>query len=402
MALSILVPIIWILFEVLRRIRADAPKRVRAVKEFVVPSEGPRFRKRDKIEFMGRRVFRNAKAVGSFIRGGQGRKRKAMAKLVKKVFSRGTPEFQSQVYLPELPDEYLQEETDSVQDDGPLHGTLIPIVLKNLRVFGHIDNKIFIEVMKNICTVSLKAHDSLFKVGEHDENMYIIESGCINVFSTSRDPRTGEVQTTILKKVRSGEALFSLLSFIEHLGGRRKMYKTVSANATEDTKVIKISFNSFRESLLLRNESLSRVVQVVMVRLQRVTLLALHQYLGLGAELLSHSNRGGDKPTPMSRQSSKQHHELKAMLRKQMSFPESSELEHQSVQNEPAVYVTSPTVIVHKSEIERMNNDELKQLSVEAFQEILGLTNDDIENFASPIKDFININEPGKKNFKQK
>jgi hypothetical protein len=33
--------------------------------------EGPRFRKRDRLAFMGRKVFRNAKAVGSLIRGGQ-------------------------------------------------------------------------------------------------------------------------------------------------------------------------------------------------------------------------------------------------------------------------------------------------------------------------------------------
>ena len=37
---------------------------------------------------------------------------------------------------------------------------------------------------------------------------------------------------------------------------------------------------------------LCRVVQVVMVRLQRVTLLALHQYLGLGPELLNQADRG--------------------------------------------------------------------------------------------------------------
>ena len=35
-----------------------------------------------------------------------------------------------------------------------------------------------------------------------------------------------------------------------------------------------------------------RVVQIVMIRLQRVTLLALHQYLGLGAELIAKQHRG--------------------------------------------------------------------------------------------------------------
>ena len=37
-----------------------------------MPSADQRFRKRDKIEFVARRMSRNVKAVGSLIRGGQG------------------------------------------------------------------------------------------------------------------------------------------------------------------------------------------------------------------------------------------------------------------------------------------------------------------------------------------
>ena len=35
-----------------------------------------------------------------------------MSRLVRKVFSKGSPEFQSQQSMPGLPDEYLEEETD--------------------------------------------------------------------------------------------------------------------------------------------------------------------------------------------------------------------------------------------------------------------------------------------------
>ena len=62
-----------------RRLRSAAGVR-KAVKEFVVPGEGPRFRKRDRIAFMSKRVLRNAKAVGSYIRGGQGRKRRDVSR----------------------------------------------------------------------------------------------------------------------------------------------------------------------------------------------------------------------------------------------------------------------------------------------------------------------------------
>lgn len=61
MATFIILPLVWLLLQLVRRIRTDASSSVRAVKEFVAPTQGPRFRKRDKIEFMGRRVFRNAK-----------------------------------------------------------------------------------------------------------------------------------------------------------------------------------------------------------------------------------------------------------------------------------------------------------------------------------------------------
>ena len=37
-------------------------------------------------------------------------------------------------------------------------------------------------------------------------------------------------------------------------------------------------------------ESLVRVIQIIMVRLQRVTFMALHNYLGLGHELINKVN----------------------------------------------------------------------------------------------------------------
>lgn len=96
-----------------------------------------------------------------------------------------------------------------------------------------------------------------------------------------------------LKEVRAGEAIISLLSFLDYMGDRHRPFKTVSAKAMMDkTVVLKIPFAKFKQFFDEHPSGLSRVIQVIMVRLQRVTLLALHQYLGLGMELLSDSNRG--------------------------------------------------------------------------------------------------------------
>ena len=398
---SILITATWALIKLLTRIRTDAPNHVRAIKEFVAPGEGPRFRKRDKIEFVGRKVYRNAKAVGSFIRGGEGKKRRAIKKLVKKVFARGSPEYHSQSPMRSLPDEYLEE--DEASEDGKFPRTLM-IVFRNLRVFGHFDDNVFEELIKHITYINLRTNDTLFKIGENDENLYIVDSGAVSVFSSSKDPRTNEVQSSILKKVGQGEAIFSLLSFIEYLGGRHKTYKTVSAKATEETKIIKFSFKAFKDCFDLYPENLAKIVQVVMIRLQRVTLLALHQYLGLGAELLTHTSRGGNQI--IKRQTSQQQHELKKLLERQKSEPESEDVSPMQPPSSMSTSFTSPgdslseaallyspLIIQHKNEIELLNQDQLRKLSRDAFAEVLHLNDDQLEN--CDLLEHIYINEPG-------
>ena len=398
---SILITATWALIKLLTRIRTDAPNHVRAIKEFVAPGEGPRFRKRDKIEFVGRKVYRNAKAVGSFIRGGEGKKRRAIKKLVKKVFARGSPEYHSQSPMRSLPDEYLEE--DEASEDGKFPRTLM-IVFRNLRVFGHFDDNVFEELIKHITYINLRTNDTLFKIGENDENLYIVDSGAVSVFSSSKDPRTNEVQSSILKKVGQGEAIFSLLSFIEYLGGRHKTYKTVSAKATEETKIIKFSFKAFKDCFDLYPENLAKIVQVVMIRLQRVTLLALHQYLGLGAELLTHTSRGGNQI--IRRQTSQQQHELKKLLERQKSEPESEDVSPMQPTSSMSTSFTSPgdslseaallyspLIIQHKNEIELLNQDQLRKLSKDAFAEVLHLNDDQLEN--CDLLEHIYINEPG-------
>ena len=62
--------------KVKEKIPENIKKKVIAAKEFVVPPSGPRFRKRDKIAFVGQKMVKRVQAAGSYIRGGQGRKRK--------------------------------------------------------------------------------------------------------------------------------------------------------------------------------------------------------------------------------------------------------------------------------------------------------------------------------------
>ncbi len=273
--------------------------QVEAVRKFVVPGQGPRFRKRDRLAFLSRRALRNAKAMGSYIKGGQGRKRRDMARLVRGVFlQRGSPDAQSQMLRPDLPEEYLEEEggSESGRDGGP-GGAGVPealvLVLKNLRVFGHFDNAMLLELVRGIEHVTLRAGEFLFRVGDPDENMFVVESGSVSVFCEDQQHQREHGSVVELKQVKSGEPIVSLLSFLEHLSGKKGSFRTISARAVApDTRMIKFSFECFRAAFDKHPENLSRVVQVVMIRLQRVTFLALHQYMGLGSELLRPDHRG--------------------------------------------------------------------------------------------------------------
>ena len=57
--------------KVQEKIPENIKKKVIAAKEFVVPPSGPRFRKRDKIAFVGQKMVKRVQAAGSYIRGGQ-------------------------------------------------------------------------------------------------------------------------------------------------------------------------------------------------------------------------------------------------------------------------------------------------------------------------------------------
>ena len=310
MALGVVVIIaaLFVVYKCCQRLgmKPTIESRVKAVKEFVAPSKGPRFRKRDRMAFLGTKAMRNAKAVGTYITGRQGRKRRDMARLVKRVFLKGSPSASLAGELrPDLPSEYLEEEGSRGDYGDGTEGVpeSLVLVLKNLRVFGHFENTILLELMKNIEYVTLRANDYLFRVGDPDSGMFIVESGALSVCYESSEAGAGVIDKgdkneggspngVELKHVTPGEPIVSLLSFLDYLAGKRKVFKTVSARALQDTKLIKFSFESFKDCFDKHPENMAQVVQVVMVRLQRVTLLALHQYLGLGAELLSAQPRG--------------------------------------------------------------------------------------------------------------
>ncbi|XP_041974640.1 neuropathy target esterase sws isoform X3 [Aricia agestis] len=242
-----------------------------------------RFRKRDKMLFYGRRMLRKVKSISN---SGQGRKRRAVMRFARKLLQLKKDTAPEQLKVLEPPAEYLEE--DLTSDDRVPPDALY--MLHSIRVFGHFEKPVFLMLCKYTEILNLPAGSFLFKVGDTDENVYVVQTGRVNVYITN--PDGGSLS---LKVVRAGESVTSLLSFTDVLTGHSQPYKTVNAKALEDSQVIKLPMRAFQEVFKEYPDIFVRVIQIIMVRLQRVTFTALHQYLGLSAELV---NPGRERRRP--------------------------------------------------------------------------------------------------------
>ncbi|XP_076258839.1 patatin like phospholipase domain containing sws isoform X2 [Rhynchophorus ferrugineus] len=243
--------------------------------------EGPRFRKRDKALFYGLKMMRKVKNISGHVRNsGQGKKRKMVMKFARRILQMKKEE-QEQLKVLEPPAEYLQE--DLLSDDRMPPDVFY--MLQSIRVFGHFEKPVFLKLCKHTEIINVSAGSHLFKIGDPDENFYIVQSGKLNVFITTAEG------TTSLKIVKPGESVTSLLSFTDVLTGHPSPYKTISAKAIEDSTVVKLPMVAFQDVFHEYPDIIIRVIQVIMVRLQRVTFTALHQYLGLSAELVKQMSK---------------------------------------------------------------------------------------------------------------
>jgi hypothetical protein len=109
----------------------------------------------------------------------------------------------------------------------------------------------------------------------------VVESGTIHVYVTDEKGRKH-----LIKECAEGNHIFSLLSIMDVLTGEIKPYKTVSAKAVEDTSILRLPVKAFVEVLQRYPEYLVRITQIIIVRVQRVTFTALHNYLGLTSEII--------------------------------------------------------------------------------------------------------------------
>ncbi|OWK49779.1 Patatin-like phospholipase domain-containing protein 7, partial [Lonchura striata] len=372
-------------------------RRVRQSKQLQPHVPQYRFRKRDKVMFYGRKIMRKVTTlpnslVGNTVPRQRMRKRAKVLSLAKRILriKKECPTLQRKEPPPSLLEADLTE-FDVKNSHLPSE---VLYMLKNVRVLGHFEKPLFLELCKHMFFVQLHEGEYIFRPGQLDNSIYVVQDGKLEVCIQESDGTE-----VVVKEVLAGDSVHSLLSILDVItmllgklrpggivgirklekeeavrdvdqmavieGGKNESqdykklekhldkapldvvlalseellscrdfreaklyaenleewaghpapYKTVSARAATPSTILRLPASAFQDVFQKYPETLVRVVQIIMVRLQRVTFLALHNYLGLTTELFSCSqgtplisvssvaaggsaSKAGKRPTP--------------------------------------------------------------------------------------------------------
>lgn len=314
-------------------------------------------------------MLRKVKTMGGNNNGEKGKKRKAVMKFARRILQIQKDNLQPELKVTEPPAEYFEEIVDR-RDKVPADALYM---LQSIRIFGQFEKPVFLKICKQTEIINLTAGEHLIKIGDNDDSVYIVQSGAVNVFLNNLDG-----SCVSLKVVRKGETVTSLLSFIDVIVGNSSQYKTVTAKALEDSQVIRLPMFAFKEVFDENPDILVRVIQVIMVRLQRVTISALHNYLGLNTEYIQTSSRKkqGTNVVGLSNLP-KQQYQHKRQMSDQFSLVKSS-----SAQPDMLNDLDFP-VLVKKSTNTPVSNEIpidielMKSVAIDGFLKELGLKDDD-------------------------
>uniref|UniRef100_A0A7E4V292 Neuropathy target esterase sws n=1 Tax=Panagrellus redivivus TaxID=6233 RepID=A0A7E4V292_PANRE len=132
------------------------------------------------------------------------------------------------------------------------------------------------------------AGDFVVRIGDPDNTMYVVIEGALNMFILH------DGKEYLVRRLEKGQTFFSYLSLIDILMNKPSFFRTVSLRAAQKSRVAKYCLKHFYDEYQQNPAHWARPVQIVITKLLHVTMTTLHQYLGLGEELIK--KRLDDRP----------------------------------------------------------------------------------------------------------
>ncbi|OON16887.1 hypothetical protein X801_07288, partial [Opisthorchis viverrini] len=146
----------------------------------VLFSKGEKRRKRDKLRYyavhFGRKFSGFTEKLNSI--SSPDARRELMVAFVKRLLH--IPDEMNSITLNpyRLPESFYEpdEDEDSSYPDD------LKLMISSIRVFGHLEKSFFIDFCKFIQTIHLESGEHLFRIGEQDDNVYVVHTGRIQIF----------------------------------------------------------------------------------------------------------------------------------------------------------------------------------------------------------------------------
>ncbi|XP_053552694.1 patatin-like phospholipase domain-containing protein 7, partial [Bombina bombina] len=247
-AISLIGIIVFIIYKKFRQSKQQQPEVQRY-----------RFRKRDKVMFYGRKIMRKVTTlpnslVGNTVSRPRVRKRVKVLTLAKRIlrFKKEYPTLQKKEPPPSLLEADLTE-FDVKNSHLPSE---VLYMLKNVRVLGHFEKPLFLELCKHMVFVQLHEGEYIFRPGQMDNSIYVVQDGMLEVCIQESDGTD-----VVVKEVLAGDSVHSLLSILDVITGHPAPYKTVSARAATASTILRLPANAFQDVFSKYPETLVRVVQ---------------------------------------------------------------------------------------------------------------------------------------------
>ncbi|XP_056426778.1 patatin-like phospholipase domain-containing protein 6 isoform X3 [Hyla sarda] len=222
----------------------------------------------------------------------QSKKRKKVLSIKQRI-RRGWVQPPAAPHHQSMPNPLLSHPSESETTDLPPE---VLYMLQSVRLLGHFERPLFLSLCQHVVYEYYEPGHLVFCPGQPDSSIYIVLEGKLELSLTEPDGTRH-----YMKSVDPGDSVHSLLSILDVLTGHQRPYRTVTAKAIEKSTVLRLPVEAFCAVFKLYPQSLIRTVQIIALRLQRVTFLALHHYLGLTIELFQHELQAESGTSPATR-----------------------------------------------------------------------------------------------------